>query len=288
MMDFITKPFGVLMEFLYTTIGCHNYGITLIFFTIFVRIVLLPLNVKQQKSLERQQAIMPELEALKKQYKDDTRKLQEEQANLYAKYRVNPYGGCLPTLVQFPLIIIIYKIIRMPLTFISGLSSAVVKSLADIAGTVKDNEIVINNWFIAHPDDLIQGVSKDSLINMKFLKIFDLGVTPSFKFWAYGDQWKTYLPLLLIPILALATQYLLQAISTNINNGGKNKDKKTQDPTASSMSLMTKILPLMTLFFAFALPAGLGFYWTISNLLGILQTVLIKKVFNPRKKEGNI
>lgn len=93
------------MKLIYDTIAFQSYGLTLIYFTIFVRILLFPLNLKQQKSLLRNQELQPEIEELRRLYKNDKEKLNEEQMKLYQKYNINPMAGCLPTLIQFPLII---------------------------------------------------------------------------------------------------------------------------------------------------------------------------------------
>ncbi len=263
MWDFIARPFGVLMKFIYETIAFENYGIAIIIFSIFVRLLMLPLNIKQQRSMERQQALMPEIEALKKQYKDDPKKLQEEQAMLFSRHQINPYGGCLPMLLQYPLIIVVYQIIRKPLTYIAGYSATTIATLQQALGNTKADEILIN--------------TSEKVINMKFLGVFDLGLTPSYEFWNWGANWKIYLPLLLIPILSLATAYLQQYITTKLSGNGQ--------AAAGSMGCMLKVMPLMSLVFAFILPAGVGLYWIMGNVLGIVQTLLIKKVFAP-KKEG--
>lgn len=263
-MDFIAKPFGVLMKFIYETLAFENYGIAIIIFSIFVRLLMLPLNIKQQRSMERQQALMPEIEALKKQYKNDPKKLQEEQAMLYSRHQINPYSGCLPMLLQYPLIIVVYQIIRQPLTYIAQFSADQISKFATQFSIPVMDEISIN--------------SKLSKINMNFLGIFDLGKTPRFDFWNWGAEWKIFLPLLLIPILSLATAYLQQHITTKLSSAGQT--------TAGSMGCMMKVMPLMSLAFGFMLPAGVGLYWIMGNVLGIAQTLLIKKVFAP-KKEGS-
>ncbi len=268
-MNFIAKPFGVLMEFIYNTIAFENYGIAIIIFSIFVRLLMLPLNVKQQRSMDRQQALMPEIEALKKQYKDDPKKLQEEQALLFSRHQINPYSGCLPMLIQYPLILVVYQIIRKPLTYIAGYSAAKIAQLSEAAaalGKTGVDEIFLN--------------TTEKVINMKFLGIFDLGLTPNWKFWTYGGEWKIYLPLLLIPILSLATAYLQQYVMTKLSGNGQ--------ATAGTMGCMLKVMPLMSLVFAFILPAGVGLYWIMGNILGIAQTILLKKVFVVKKKEGSV
>ena len=289
-MNFIAKPFGVLMEFIYNTLAFQNYGLAIIVFTLFVKILLLPLSIKQQRSMEQQQAIAPELEAIRNKYKNDSKKMQEEQMNLYSKYNISPTSGCLPMLIQLPLILIIYQIVRQPLTYIAGLSSTVIvrlRNLVTATGLKVTDEIGINTYFLNNIDKIPSDITEETLVNMKFLKIFDLGVTPDFRFWTYGDQWKIYLPILFIPFLAVGSSYLQMWITNRINNGPKKK-KDSDNPQPGGFAGITKLLPLMTLFIAFMVPAGLGFYWTVSNLLNILQTILIKKLFNIKKKEGSV
>jgi YidC/Oxa1 family membrane protein insertase len=121
-------------------------------------------------------------------------------------------------------------------------------------------------------------VDAGSFFDMTFLKIFDLGVAP----WQCISQkeWQ-YWPLLLIPFVMLGTQYIMQMLS----QPKKKKDKKDEDPTMRSMNLMMKMMPLMTFVIAFIAPAGLGFYWTIGNLLSMLQTVIINKFFIKKKED---
>lgn len=289
-MDFIARPFGVLMEFIYNNLAFHNYGLAIIVFTLFVKILFLPLSIKQQRSMERQQAIAPELEAIRNKFKGDNKRIQEEQMNLYSKYNISPMSGCLPMLIQFPLIIIIYQIVRQPLTYIAGISSAVIlrlRNLVAATGLRVTDEIGINSYYLNNIDKIPSEISQESLVNMKFLKIFDLGVTPKIQFWTYGAEWKIYLPILLIPFLAVGSSYLQMWITNRINNGPKKK-KDSENPQPGGLASITKFLPLMTFVIAFMVPAGLGFYWTVSNLFNILQTILIKKLFNIKKKEGSV
>ena len=290
MWEFIAKPFGIIMEFIYKTLAFENYGLAIIFFTIFVRILILPLTIKQQKSTIKMQAIQPELNALKERYGDDKQKLYEEQNKIYQKYGVNSMAGCLPTLIQFPMILILYRIIRMPLTYISQFSSDFIASLAKISGEQAVNEIKIISFFQKSADKIaeaIEGTSmtasefSEKLVNMKFLKIFDLGETPSIFFWKWsGDDWKVYLPLLIIPIVAFATAWLQQKLLT------PKQDKSKKEDAAGALGMMTKFMPFMSLFFCFILPAGLGLYFTVGNILSIGQTTLINKLYK-KKKEGS-
>lgn len=286
MFNFIMQPFGVAMKFIYEQLAFQNYGLAIIFFTLFVKILLFPLNLKQQKSTLRTQALQPELEALKRVCGDDQQLLMQEQQKLYTKYGVNPMSGCLPTLIQFPIIIGVYNIVIKPLTYLAEVTD--IAKLIELSGITTKNtaELFVNSHFLAHPELItseVKAVMGDgNFINMTFLKIFDLGIRPTACF-NNGIVWK-YVPLLLIPIITLLSQYVMQWMS-NPNKGKKNKGKKEVDPTTRSMNSMLKIMPLMTFVIALTTPAGLGFYWVVSNLLTLLQTYLINKFFID-KKEG--
>ncbi len=292
-MDFIARPFGALMEFIYHNLAFNNYGIAIIIFTIFVRLLMFPLSLKQQRSMEKQQELMPEIEAIKKNFKNDPRRMQEEQAKLFTKYKVSPYAGCLPMLIQLPIITTLFTIIRRPLTYIAGLSGDTISQIYEFIkgkGITVIDEIGATNFFTTNTSVIAEmnnelGINFEN-INMNFLKIFNLGETPAWNPSTIISNWKVYLPLLLIPVLALITTYLQQKISIAITSSGKKDDKKKDDPTAGMMNGMIKIMPLFTLVFAFFMPAGLGLYWIVGNIIAIGQTYLIKKVFVGKKKES--
>ena len=242
MMNFIAKPFGILIKYIYEYLAFDSYGFAIIFFAIFTRILLFPLNLSQQRSMDRQQALMPEVEALKKKYGNDQKKLNEEQQNLYMKYNINPMMGCLPMLLQFPILIALYDIIRNAAAY------------------------------IGHE------------VNMNFLGIFDLSLLPNWQIWKITD-FKTYLPLLVFPILAFATTYISQAISMKATKAKKKDGDEKAAP--NPMSGMMKLMPFTTLIFAFMVPAGLSLYWAVGKVLSIGQTYLIRSVFS-KKKEGSV
>lgn len=293
-LNFIAKPFGVIMQLVYNTIAFQSYGLAIIFFSIFVKILLFPLNLKQQMSLIKTQELTPELKELERMYAGDKEKLQQEQFKLYQKYNINPMAGCFPLLIQLPIIMTLFEIVRKPLTFISGISASAVKDLAGFVGNALDmktarvNEIIINNFFFTHAEklqDVAGKLSGSDIINMKFLKIFDLGLSPSLG--KIFSEPAVYLPLLLIPIISAFTTYLSQKISTPATNSNKVTTKNTEEKKVSNpLETMTKIMPLITLFFTFSVPAGVGLYWIMGNILGILQSYVTKK-FVLKKKEGN-
>ena len=288
-MNFLAQPFGVILNYISTYLAFGNYGLAIIYFTIFVKILLLPLTLKQQISTLRTQSLQPELDALKKACGNDNQLYMQEQQKIYTKYNVNPMSGCLPTLIMFPVIIVVYNIIRAPLTYIAGLGTEAVNKLAAImqSGTVDQiknvDQLKVNSYFLNNPSAVTEEVTSimngSSFVNMKFLKIFDLGAVP---FSCFTEKSWALAPLLLIPVVLLASQYLIQWISSPTRN--KKKDKSA-DPTGRSMKMFMLLMPLLTFGIAMSAPAGLGFYWTVSNILSLLQTLLINKFFLKKKEE---
>ena len=120
-MDFILGPiaivFGKILFFIYNSVGFHSYALSLLLFTIVVKLLLLPLSIKQIKSSQRMQEIQPELARIQERYKNDKEKLNEETMKLYQEKKYNPASGCLPLIVQMPILFALFYVIRMPMTY---------------------------------------------------------------------------------------------------------------------------------------------------------------------------
>ncbi len=270
--DIINVPLGYLFKWIYFLIG--NYGWTIILFTIVIKLIMFPLTLKQQRSMKKTQAIQPKLLKLQEKYKYDKEKLNQETMKLYQETGVNPMGGCLPMLIQFPILIALYNIIRKPMTYIMTLSNDVVMQINErITGEAASSFSMINQIDLANKikesigkvSDLI---GANDLINFDFFGL-NLSVTPSIDFISHN------LIYILIPIVAGGTTYLVSHISSKMS--GANTNTNSENSMASSMKMMNVMFPLMTAWFSITLPAGLGVYWTVSNLFQIVQMVLLNK-----------
>jgi YidC/Oxa1 family membrane protein insertase len=258
-MDFITKPLGMILSTIYSF--TQSYGLSIVLFTIFIKIILFPLAIKQQKSMSEQQKVQPLVAELQKKYKNDKEKLNQEMMKLYKEHKVNPAAGCLPLIVQLPIIFGLYQVIYRPLTYILKLSTEQIKDLASKFTPQIDlkNEIAI--------------ASQSNMINLNFLGL-NLANTP---------QFSNISVLWIIPILAAATTYATSALTT------KQSSASSQNESAAQMqSSMMKIFPIMTGFITFQLPAGVGLYWIISNIVQLVQQIFLNKYFGPEKKEVKI
>ena len=235
------KLFGAILKFFYELSG--NYGVAIILFTLAVNIILLPLTWKQQKSTTKMQSIQPELKKIQQKYKNDKEKLNMEMMKLYKDNDINPMGGCLPLLIQLPIIFILYQIVYRPLTYMLSMAPDAIEALKTTYN-LHDYSAEIK---IAALDPSIN-------IDFNFLGL-NLSETPSFS----NFHW-----LWLIPALAGITTFALSWLTTKQSNA--RKTEKEENSTADTMQTMTKIMPLITVWFAFNFPAGIGFYWIMNNL----------------------
>ena len=248
-MGFISDILGQIMAFLYGFV--QNYGIAIILLAIIVRIILLPLNIKQQKSMIKMQKINPLLSELQTKYKNDKEKLNQETMKLYQKYKISPMSGCLPMLIQFPILIALIWVIYDPAWYMFKIDTA--KVIAD------HPEIYQNmNTQVAK----LQVAVNSGLLNTSFLGI-NLVEIPNFR--VASVLW-------IFPIIATGLTFL------------SGKMAQAQTPSAGSETagqtskMMTTLMPLMTLFFTFTMPVAASFYWSVSSALQILQTAVLKRI----------
>ncbi len=300
-LDFIAKPLGQLLFFIYNSLSFLDgpdrlgvgiaYGLSIIIFTLIIKLLLLPLTLKQYKSTANMQKIQPQVQEVQKRYKNDKEKLNTELMKVYKENNVNPAGGCLPILIQFPIIITLYWVIVQPLKLMLGKTPEQITSIINVANDIitKLNltipkfelnafgvEIKLLNFLNEHADKLVNNanIKVNELINMNFLGL-ELGHIPSFNpSVIFGPEMKIYLPLLILPILGVVTTF----ISAKISMPPKIEGAKKEDGPASSMqNSMLYIGPIMTLIFSFQLPASLVLYWSVGYIFQIFQQRYVNK-----------
>jgi YidC/Oxa1 family membrane protein insertase len=278
-MDFLlNQPLGWLLGTINQFVG--SYGLAIILFTILVKLVLFPLSVHQQKSMAKNAAIQPKMNAIRKKYKNNSQKMNEELMKLMKEEDANPTAGCLPLLIQLPIIYALYRVLTQPLRFIVGMSYdeilGVVEKLQIMGkdGLMTLSEVKINQIPIAQ--QLFQNIDKFpeyanvTKLDFNFFGI-NLAQTPSLAFNV----------LLLIPILAGLSAFASSWYSTH---RGPSAAMQT-DQTRTMNRTMMITMPLMSVWFTFSLPAGVGMYWIVSNLMMIVQQVALNKMFPVKKEE---
>lgn len=271
----IVYPLAYIMQFLYWLVP--NYGVCLILFVLIVKTLMIPLAVKQQKGLMKQAVLAPKLREIQEKYRDDPRKMQEEQQKLRIEHGGSLFGGCLPLLIQFPIIFGLLEIVRNPLTNILGIypdNIAYIAEQLNIAETAQNIQLqiisTVNSWTGALPDTVVRlfehyGIpTEGSIFNLKFL-FMDLGVTPDIG--VPSLIW-------LIPLFSAGTSFLQSFVSQKF---------VLEESKTAQTKVMMFVSAGLSLFFSFMWPAALGFYWGWTSLYGTVQTYFLGKKYDPNK-----
>lgn len=301
----ITSLLGWLASLLYEFFG--NYGLAIIFLTIIVRGLTVPLNVRSAKAMMKQQALSNKQAEIKRKYPDDKQKQQEELQKLFQENGASTFAGCLVPLLPIFFLFPTYYIVQQPLRYLMGVSNSNIKALGDllgVSGVTNDNIKLIN--FLHKDGKAMSTAIKSGLVkmeqipDMKFLGL-DLGRTPTWNISKISDEPEIFLPLLIIPALVLLTTILQNIMISRMKPDAKQKreDKKRaqnnpafnapEDSGARTAKIMNIVMPAIMLLTTFMLPAAFGFYWIVGNLMGILQQVLtyymFTKPYEEKKKE---
>ena len=258
-----------------------NYMLALLLFALMIKIILLPLSIMQQKNQIKGAKLRPKILLIEKKYagRNDQPTLKKKQAEIMELQQKEGYSalsGCLPLLIQFPIIIILYRVIQKPLTYISHLGSDLLQKIADsigYAGKFSSSEIgliseINKNMETAsatYAAETEGGILADVLPKMSFFNA-DLTVKPYF--WSI---------LLLIPVINFALGVLTMKLSKKLNGNMAQLTQQTQDQKISG-GIMEWMMPVFSLWFAFILPSALGVYWIYQSVLGILQMLILAKV----------
>ena len=279
--SYLVIPFGYIMRFCY---GLFNsYGVALFLYALITRIVLLPLSIHQQKTQLNMLRLKPYQDELMKKYGGNKQKYQEELMNLYQREGYSPMSSCLPTFIQLPVIMLIYTIVRRPLTYLVGWKltefGQYVRPIIDNIDKYPAFKGMTMENFTRYELQLFAKLAQDgneavTAINTKFLGLFDLTAKPSDVFHGGADWW-----LLLIPVLAGVTAFLTGWLSQKFSPAMQNADPQS----ASSTKMMSIFMPLISVWFSYSYVAALGLYWIASNIVAIGQVFLLNKILDPKK-----
>ncbi len=306
MFAFISNVFGYLLNFLYELV--NNYGIAIILFSIILRIILLPITIKQQKSMQKTNKIQGQLKSLQVKYKNNPEMLNKETMELYKREKISPFSGCLSGIIQIIIILSVFYLVSQPLTYMKKandnnpeLKAAVeeyknqvkesnsktryieIATIAKMSEEYKGIDDKINNTEAneAEKNNLVnrKGILEKLNINMEFLGL-DLSKVPN-------ENLKDF-TVYIIPLLYVISSFISIRITTNAQNKKKNdenKDKDEVDSMAQMSKSMSYMMPIMTLSIAFIAPLGLALYWFVSNVLMIAERFIIKKITDNKEAE---
>lgn len=301
MFDFLNVPLGWIIKVCYQL--TNNYALALLLFALALQIILLPFGIKQQKNSIKQAKLDPKVRAIKKKYAGRTdqatqQKLQAETMELYQKEGFNPMGGCLPLLIQMPILLSLYNVVISPFKYICGFGQDVIKNIQnavykmmEAGGATADalkgfaenvtprqidlytkmNELGIEN-FVGEGKPLTAEMA-ENLPNFSAFRM-DLSQTPSF------DKLNL---LLLIPILTLivtlGSTFITKKFTYNPNPEASN---------GASMKVMQFTMPLVSVWITFTVAGAVGLYWIFRNVLSVLERIILSKIMPvPRFTEAD-
>ena len=290
MLDTIAKPFGWLMMKLYELTG--NFGLATILFSLCVTLVLLPFMAKSKKSMMRMTRLTPRIQELQRKHEGNQQKLNEEMARLYREEKANPMSGCLWSLLPFPILLALYRAVVKPLTIMMGIDAATIAAGGAIGDKLSQLGYAMSNYttstntfyeeifqakFISDHFDQFAGLS-DKLVQMDYNFLgLDLSSTPNWKFWTFdfsAGAWAV-IGLFLIPIISTGLSYLSIYISQKMNPTTTTMNAQQQ----STNKTMLLIMPLMSLWIGFIMPAAMGLYWIMNSVLGVIRDVVLTKIY---------
>ena len=277
----------------------NSYGIALLLFTVVIKIILFPLNLKQKKSMIKMNIVNAQVQEIQKRCGNDKERYNQELQKFYADNNVNPLGGCGWSLIPLVILYPLYAIIRRPLKYMMWLTEDAVKAVASALNwtAVKGTEFTIGgynelmlgsmmnsgNLEVARTAAAATGVSAASMfvINFNFFGI-DLSQVPQLKFWENGVSWNS-VGLVLLPLISAVLSLLSMIVSQKTNQMNRNQEAPKMN---TSMLLMG---PVMSLWIGFIMPAGLCIYWIANSVLMMVQEVIcgrmLRKDYEAAQKE---
>lgn len=276
-MKYLYSAFGWIMNLCYKIVP--NYFVAIFLLALIIKIILFPLGIKQQKNMQKQASLRPKEMAIRKRYagrndKATQQKMQQDIMELYQKENYSMFGGCLPLVIQFPIIIALYNVIRNPLTYllrlgdyVEPLSKMITEVFADakIAAEI-DMFQYLRADFSKFSDILPADFTQDMLPSFS-VGGFDFSLTPSIAL-----NWLIVIPIATY-VISLLSMKLTRKFSYQAPQNTMNADSMT------SMKLMDYTMPLLSVWITFSVPAIIGVYWIIQNILSTLQQFILSKIY---------
>ena len=286
MFQFFANIFGFVLNFINSFVG--NYGLAIILFTILIKLIMLPLSIKQQRTMKKSAKLQEQIKVLQFKYKNDPEKLNREMMELYKKENMSPFSGCLSSIVQFILLISIFYMVRFPLTYMERIDKTQIDTYVQ---QMKDDGMTVSQAYseidiVRELDYLKEKFPEDENLhkinlNMNFCGL-DLSKIPQQNL---GD-WTVYI----IPILYIISTFISMRITTSMQNSKKKDDviditenkeeerNEMEDAMAQSNKMMSWMMPIMSVSISLVAPLGLALYWLVNNILMICERLILDKV----------
>lgn len=309
MIAFFANLFGYILNFLYEFVG--NYGVAIILFSILVKLLMIPISIKQQKTMKKSQKLNEEMKNIQFKYKNDPEKMNQEVMALYKREKMSPFSGCFGAIIQIVLLFSVFYMVRSPLTYMRKVNQDIIenaKMVVEKSGNFSNyKEIAIINYInnieknsnieeIKNIEEYSDNNSEDAteesdegfnienykdelFINMNFLGL-DLSKVPKENIYDFK--------VLIIPLLYVISSFIsIKLTTTKTNKKNKNGKLLTDgseenkddeyDPMEQTNKSMSLLMPIMSISIAYIAPLGLALYWLMNNILIIIEKIIIDK-----------
>lgn len=300
MFQFFANIFGYLLQFIYGFI--NNYGLAIICFTIFIKILFIPFSVKQQKTMRKTAKIQEKMKVIQFKYKNNPEKMNQEVMELYKTEKMSPFSGCLTAIIQIILLFSIFYLVRSPLTFMQKIPeeninqyvSQLQESGKSVSSAYPEIDIIREYEFLKEKNPEDEYIDKANL-QMNFLGL-DLSKVP--------QQNLTDYTVYIIPVLYIVSSFISIRLSTSMQQKNSKKDKNENvsidgttgkalvpeeetnemDAVMQTNKMMSWFMPLMSLSVAIIAPLGLALYWLTNNILMIIERLILNKVIKAEEE----
>ena len=306
MIAFFANIFGYVLNFIYNLV--KNYGVAIIIFSVLVKLLMIPISIKQQKTMKKSTKIQKKMKEIQFKYKNNPEQLNQATMELYKSENMSPFSGCFSAIAQIILLFAVFYLVRSPLTYMKKIDGDVVDKYAKI---IRENDLSTNSAYpqieiIREIDNIrnlrnnindneeqnadLSEINDDELdslyINMDFLGL-NLAQVPT-----RSSDWKAYI----IPVLYVLVSIISMRITNpttkkqeepeeNENEKSLTKPEDDFDPMAQMNKNMNMMFPVMYLAVALIAPLGLALYWLMNSLLMIIERLLLNKLLKDEEEE---
>ena len=311
---FFADLFGYVLNFLYMLIG--NYGVAIIIFSVLAKLIMLPLTIKQQKTMKKTAKIQEEMKQIQFKYKNDPDKMQLEMMSLYKREDMSPFSGCLSSIVQIILVLAVFILVSSPLTYMVKLDKEQINKLNEVVlqdqhtenrykeiaiiryiknltpqTSVSEDEKEVEEKESENQEFNVYDYIEKVDLNMDFFGI-DLSAVPTDDL----SNWKAFI----IPILYVITSFISIRLTTgaqtkkqkenNLITDGSEESKKEEEinPMLDANKSMSWFMPIMSISIAIIAPLGLALYWLMNNILMIVERLVLNKFMNKEEETNNV
>ena len=307
MIAFFANIFGYILNFVYEIV--KNYGLAIIIFSILIKLLMIPISIKQQKTMKKSVKLQSKMKELQFKYKNNPEKLNQETMELYRQENMSPFSGCLSAIIQIILLFSVFYLVRSPLTYMKKIEKSVIDKYT---GIIKEYKLSENSQYpeidiireidniknLKNNNDILQSGEEIDLTTVKDEELEQMSINMDFiglnlaQVPTKSSDWKAYIIPILYVLVSIISMRLTNPTKTKNNKVEENKDEKSLakpeedfDPLTQMNKNMNIMFPVMYLAVALIAPLGLALYWLINSLLMIVERLALNKLLQDEEEK---